>query len=104
MSVVNTEDQIEEIIIKQQPAEQIQAPTAVIQSEENKIDETVTTTTTVEEQQQPTFQASSSAIKSEQTIEEIIVQTQVNHRKRQKKDFLLFVFYRNPFRLNKLLK
>ncbi|CAF1579934.1 unnamed protein product, partial [Adineta steineri] len=78
VSVTDTKDETEEVIITQQPAKQIQAPTAVIQSEDNQIDETVTTTTTIEGQQQPTFQANSSAIQPEQTTEEITVQTQVS--------------------------
>ena len=58
--MTNTDEQIEEIVITQQPAEPIQAPTAKVQT-----DETITTTTNVEEQQQPTFQASSSATQPE---------------------------------------
>ncbi len=62
----------EEIVIKQQPSEQTKAPTAQIEGQEKKPDETITATTQVQEQEQPTFQATSSVTHPEETTEVII--------------------------------
>lgn len=53
-------------MITEQPVQKVQPPTAQIQADEKKVDETITTTTQVEAQEQPTFQASSSVTHPEQ--------------------------------------
>ncbi|CAF3702655.1 unnamed protein product, partial [Rotaria sordida] len=74
---VTVADKVEEIKIKEQPLEQVPAPTAVIESKAKKPDETITTTTTIEQQQQePSVIVSAPVVKPEPTKEEIIVQTQ----------------------------
>lgn len=63
----------EEIVITEQPSQKVQPPTAQIQAEEKKVDETITTTTQVEPQEQPTFQASQSVTHPEQPTQVISV-------------------------------
>lgn len=75
--MVETENKVEEIIVKEQPLEQSPAPIGQIKSEETKPDEVITATTTVQQQPEPEFQVSSSVIQPEKTTTEIIVQTEV---------------------------
>lgn len=83
MTVVETEDTIEEIKIKEQPLEQTPAPTALIESEKSKPDDTIKTSTTIEEPKEASVQVSSSVTKPEQTTGDIIVQTQVTFSKKK---------------------
>ena len=68
MTVAEAKDVTEEIVVKQQPHEQTQAPTAQIEGQEKKPDETITATTQVQEQEQPTFQATSSVTHPDEVI------------------------------------
>ena len=61
-------------------SEKIEAPTAQIQTEEKKPEETISTTTIVEEPVKPSFQATSSVTEPqavEEMIEEITIETHV---------------------------